>query len=100
MKLKRLVFLLLTFALFISLYSISASANDEEVYLVRETRKRDSYTYHTTEQLMSMLKMDEPTLQAFRQDVYNAVLSNTRCDVSSYNIGRYDKIQSTKALYS
>ena len=86
MKGKRLISLLLALTMFFSLCSMSVSATEKEI-VIRETRKRDNYTYFTTEELMEILHLDEPTLKVLEQRIYDSVISGKgTCDLYDLQI--------------
>ncbi|MBR4309140.1 MAG: hypothetical protein IKT58_06055, partial [Oscillospiraceae bacterium] len=86
MKGKRVVSLLLALTLLFSSCCLSVSATEEDDD-IPETRKRDNYTYFTTEELMEILHLDEASLKSLQQGIYDAVISGGRTfDLYEYQI--------------
>ncbi len=85
MKLRRLSALLLTLAILLSLLSTGV-VHGAGTRSARVFRSRTSYTYYTDEQLAEMLGVSLETLADMRITCHEAVMNNTRWDLSAYAI--------------
>lgn len=85
MKVKRLLSLLLTLGILLSMFPMTVSAA-EEYEDRRPTRSRLSYTHYTDEQLMDMLHLSKTKFNTLKESLRDAIMNNTSCKVSTLKI--------------
>ena len=96
MKLKRWIPLLFAIVLLLSLLGMSVQAAGSTR---RVERKRDNYTHYTTEELMSMLKMDETQFKTLRELIREAILGNQDCYLGDLSFPSSDTDARTALQY-